>query len=229
MNVSWPVLCSATLCATATLAEDSVAVHRARYEVVLNDPACNGPHERLIRIKLDVPNLQPVKQPLPRCEVEIRKGGQKVEPRPIPCVGAASAPIVETVAPETEPLSLSATLDLCQGLWDVSATIPSAELAGTVGGTEVGSVSVGAVWANVEQKHESSPNKDVIRVALDCTENRVSQTAPPLEFRAYFRLVEAADTACAGEDCIEVLKVPKAGFWVQTSVSGSCAALEGAP
>lgn len=230
MKMRWHI-CLAALSATASQAEETVLVHQAPYEVVLGDPSCSGTHERLIRVRLYVPEVQIPEEPLPTCEVEIRKGGQMVKPRDIPCQDATLARNVESVSLLSEKLSFRATLELCQGLWDAEAAMSSAELNGTFGGEKIGKVPLDSVWVNIEQKHRSSPNKDVLRFALDCTENELSQDVHPLEFKAYFRLTEASEDACDGEDCDEPVEVSKVGFWTQLNVTARCAEMtaEAAP
>jgi hypothetical protein len=230
MKIRW-YICIAALLATASQAEETVLVHQAPYEVVLGDASCSGQHERLIRVKLHVPDVELPEDLPPVCKVEIHKGGQMVGSQEIACGDAMMSQNAETGLLPPDTLSFRATLHLCQGLWDAEATMPFAELNGTLGGAKVGTVAVDSVSVNIEQKHKSSPNKDVMRFALDCTEKQLSREESPLEFKAYFRLTEAGEEVCDGDNCNETLEVSKVGFWTQITITARCAEMtaEAAP
>jgi hypothetical protein len=217
----WLPFLIAMSCATGLKAEDILIVHHARYEVITDDPSCNGPHERLIRAQLDVPDMLRGSQQLPLCFVELRKG-LELERTAIPCPTASPLPKAETGILPSDTVSLRGTVDICQGLLDISASIPSAELIGTLGGEPIDPVSLDVDYIRFKSGTSMFEEKGSIKFSLSCWENRVNGNGSPLDVDIYLRLSEGDDKECGGASCPEVVEVTNKSFWGQFQMAADC-------
>ncbi|MGL4236626.1 hypothetical protein [Tabrizicola sp.] len=216
--------------ATSASAEEAkLPVHSAGYEVVTGDPSCNGPHQRLIRATLSVPNLLQEIKASPVCQIRERKGGQ-LEAREFPCDAyAVQMPVNGNGLPATDKIALNATVEICQGLWDFSVKLTDADLSGSFSGREFDPVTLNLWGLSDSMLRHTESDTGRLSVSIRCAPDPLApDAAPPFDFEALFRLTEIDANACSGDACAEVadpveeVEKRSAGLWSTMSISAEC-------
>lgn len=182
-----------------------VPLHQAMYEVMTGDPSCNGPYQRLIRTQVVIDDLMAASQPVKMCGVRERKG-TKTWVNQYPCdERAAPSQALENGTRAVDRVSLKATVDTCQGLWDIRTELTSGAVEGVFGGKafslplqdeKFGSINLNGWVTSPEQTRFA-----FLALQLECDISAVVPNAAMLRLQAYFQMREGAAGECSDGNC----------------------------
>lgn len=110
---------------------EQVPIYDAPYEVIEGDPSCNGPDQRLVRIKFRVPDFfQHVQEGTPECYVLHRRGVERVRME-IPCSGGQNPLTANHNMPTDATFSMNAVFEICQSPWEYEFKLKSGAVSVT--------------------------------------------------------------------------------------------------
>lgn len=117
---------------SSVTADEPASFYNAPYEVVTDDPSCNGPYERLVRIKLKAADLLLESAMAEQCYLSLRKGTEIVR-SPINCETENHSE-VDNSGEQVNKFDLQAELNICQSIWDQKIELVNGEIQGAYSG-----------------------------------------------------------------------------------------------
>ncbi len=197
-------------------AADTAPAYQAPYEVVMGDPSCNGNHERMVRVELQVPAFSAVHIRDLECSV-VQRSGVDLQRIPIDCP-EAEPPVSGASGSAQDSLGLNAEIQICQSIWQSEFSLSSGELVGTYGGQDV-SLPLFAKHAvrdlsTISYLAGPEPHEPLlVEVAVSCTEPALlgREPGPPILWaEARFLLAERDLATCTSESCFGQVDVERA-------------------
>jgi hypothetical protein len=208
--------------------ERSYPAQGAGFEVILGDPSCNGPHERLVRARLAMTATFQQVGAQEVCSLGIR-GGVEREAKEMPCEDPFGVELdSDQMFQPDDKLSLTANLDICQGLWDHRISLSEALLSGTISNVPFDPIPLiqDDAWIN---DFEGTDHFGRIGVFIQC-DAPTSGPSPRLFGATFFlHLRESASADCSTAECTEMPEKSLVRLdvdWVQAGLVVSCATPE---
>lgn len=229
MTLSRPILMATVLSPAILQAEErSYPIQDVGFEVVVGDPSCSGRNERLVRARLETTSTFQEVGSETGCALGIRRGVD-VESQELPCKDAFGVKLdPDQRFQPGDTLSLTADLNICQGLWDHRISLSDAVLSGSYSGVAFDPIELvqDDAWINDYERTSEFGRVDVV---VQCNAPTKDARQHAFDATFFFQLIEFGAVDCSKADCAEAPKrsvIRPDQDWTHVGLVTSCAPSE---